>query len=102
MSKVSSYQLMKEKEGTSGSRKKARSGAMSKDAKEAMISVNSADDGKEYDNAYKYSDTEAAQRAYDDFKAEAEMSVGMKKGGAIDLAKCKVSTVKANKSCAKW
>lgn len=102
MSKVSAYQLLKEKEGTSGSRKKARSGAMSKDAKEAMISVNSADDAKEYDNAYKYSDPDAAQRAYDDFKAEAEMSVGMKKGGAIDLAKCKVNTVKANKSCSKW
>jgi hypothetical protein len=93
---------MKDKEGAAGNRKKARFGALSKDMDSSMLSINSSDDDEEYDNAYRYSDPEAAQRAYDEFQAEAEMLSGMKRGGAVDLSQCKVNTVKANKSGSKW
>lgn len=102
MPKVSSFQVTKDKEGSAGTRKKARFGALSKGTDSAMVAINIADDEEEYDNAYRYSDPEAAQRAYDDFKIEAEMLSGMKRGGAVDLSKCKVNTVKANKSGSKW
>lgn len=107
MPKVSVYQLMRDSQNKSGSSKKYRSGALSKDEADANILIQNDDNGKTYQNYYKYSDPEAAQRAYNDFMAEAEMADeldagGRKKGGAIDLSKCKVNTAKKNKSGSSW
>ncbi len=97
---------MRDTQGKSGSSKRYKSGAISKEEKDANILIQNDDDGKTYQNYFKYSDPEAAQRAYDDFMAEAEMAdeleSGMKKGGAIDLSKCKVNTAKKNSSSSKW
>ena len=105
MPKVSVYQIMKDAQDKSGSSKKYRSGAISEEDDNANILIDSSDDGKVYQNYYKYSDPKAAKKAFDDFMAEAEIAEemdGQKKGGAVNLSRCKVSTSQKNKSSPKW
>lgn len=49
----------------------------------AVISIANEDDEDLYENFYKYSDPKAAKRDYENFKASAEMSLDMKKGGKV-------------------
>ena len=106
MSKVSLYQLMRETENKLSPSKRYKSGSISKEENDASILIQNEDNGKTYQNYYKYSDPKAAQRDYDNFLAEAEMAdeieSGKKKGGAINLSKCKVNTAKKNSSSSKW
>jgi hypothetical protein len=80
MSRVKSYEVETIKEGPSGTKKKYRSGTLSKeDGKAALMT---AED--DMPNLYKYSDEKAAEKDYDLFKSEAEM--GMRKGGYVRAA----------------
>ena len=77
---MSAYAFSKDTESPSGSRSSFDSGAK-EDGKVMLKS-----DAPERNNYYEYADPKDAQDAYDSFKAENEMRVGMKKGGKVSSA----------------
>lgn len=80
MAKVSSYEVETIKEGPSGTKKKYRSGTLSKeDGKAALMTADN-----DMPNLYKYSNPKDAEKEYDLMKSEAEM--GMRKGGYVRAA----------------
>ena len=82
MAIVSSYQAENIKEGPSGRKRKYRSASMSKEDGKALL-MTANDDTP---NLYKYSDQKAAEKDYDLFKSEAEMDMGLRKGGKVSSA----------------
>ena len=102
MSKMSKYSVMQSKEGPSKSKSTFESGALSKDRGQSEVMLDS--DSPNRSNYFKYKNEQDAQDAYDSLEAESQMrsEMGMKKGGEINLADCKVNTAQKNSSNSRW